>query len=86
MATIGLLGINEATTGLLHLHETTAAIGLTVTNKNQLEQTQLLTNRSMANTSTMTVNIHQTKIFFLDEKGHRKPSSIPFHILFHGGE
>jgi hypothetical protein len=40
----------------------------------------------MANTSTMTVNIHQTKIFFLDEKGHRKPSSIPFHILFHGGE
>jgi hypothetical protein len=45
-----------------------------------------LTNRSMTNTSTTMVNIHQTKTSFLDEKGHRKPSSIPFHILFHGGE
>jgi hypothetical protein len=55
----------EATTGFLHLQqETTAAFGLTVTNKNQLEQTQLLTNRSMTNTGTMTENIHQTKTFF----------------------
>jgi hypothetical protein len=81
-----LLKIHEPT-GLLHLkQEATAAIGLTVTNKNQLEQTQLLTNRSMTNNGTTTVNIHQTKAFFLDEKGHRKPSSILFHTLFHGGE
>jgi hypothetical protein len=87
-AIIGLLAINtpmEATTGLLHLQqETTAAIGLTETNMNQLEQTQLLSNRSMTNTSTTTMNIHHTKTFLLDEKGHRKPSSIPFHTLFHG--
>jgi hypothetical protein len=40
----------------------------------------------MTNNGTTTVNIHQTKAFFLDEKGHRKPSSILFHTLFHGGE
>jgi hypothetical protein len=72
----------EATTGLLHLQqETTAALGLTVTNMNQLEQTQLLTNRSMTNTSTTAVNIQHTKTFLLDEKGHRKPPSIPLYLM-----
>jgi hypothetical protein len=89
IATSGLLGIDtpmEATTGLLHLQqESTAAIGLTVTNKNHLEQTQPLTNRSMINTGTMTMNIHQTKTFLLDENGHHNPSSIPFPYPFSWG-
>jgi hypothetical protein len=46
----------------------------------------ILCEKSMTTTGTSTVNIHHTKTFLLDKKGHRKPSSIPFHTLFHGGE
>jgi hypothetical protein len=43
-------------------------------------------NKSMTVTSTTTMNIHHIATFLLDEKGHRKPSPIPFSTLFHGGE
>jgi hypothetical protein len=84
-ATIGSLTIStptETTTGLLLQQVTT----VTETNTNQLEPTHLLTSQSMTDTSTTTMNIHRITTFLLDEKGHRKPSSIPFHTLFHGGE
>jgi hypothetical protein len=80
-----LLAINtpaETTTELLLQQVTT----VTETNTNQLELTHLLTNKSITNTNTTTMTIHCIVTFLLDEKGHRKPLSILFCTLFHGGE